>query len=406
MIMKKGFLGICFFLFVALYGNATVVQAEQAADMKAAKAAVVRAYQNYQTQVDLSGYHINNRRDGKALENMLTKVVHQTAGLFYAGTQYSKYVDTRSNRVVKLELGYLKTFQTKAGAVDAAKIRKVKAQINQKINQAYRLVKPGMTQVEKAMILHDYLVKNTQYLEKKGKDYRLSEWGALVKGKANCQGYTLAYGLLMQRAGIPVRYVSSTQMQHIWNMIQIDGKWYHVDVTWDDPIDTMQGKDQFGLVMHDRFLCSTAKMKTSGYYGFSGKLAKSKKYDNSFWKNVHSGIVYRKGQWLYQTDYQIMQRKHLTSGKAKALYSAGGGYFIPLNQNKYYFINYNSIYLYDRKRNQVARVLSGDDYHEGRYLMSQLKYKAGKLSYRIIRSGRVATVTRRVKKNGFLAHTN
>lgn len=400
--MKKGFLSICFLIFVALCGNTAVVHAEQKADMDGAKAAVTRAYQNYQTQVDVSAYHIDNLRDSKALENMLTKVVHQTAGIFYAGTEYSKYVDTESNRVVKLQLGYLKNFKTKSGAVDTAKIREVKAQINQKINQAYQEVKPGMTQVEKALVLHDYLVRNTQYLEKQGKGYRLSEWGALVKGKANCQGYTLAYGLLLQRAGIPFRYVRSTQMKHIWNMIQIDGKWYHVDVTWDDPVDTIKGKDQLGLVMHDRFLCSTAKMKASGYYGFSGKAAKSKKYDNSFWRNVHSGIVYRKGWWLYQTGYQISQRKHLISGKEKALYAAGGGYFIPLNRNKYYFINYNSIYLYDRKKNKVSRVLSGDDYHEGSYQMSQLKYKAGKLSYRIIRGSQVTTVTRRVKKSGFL----
>ena len=141
--MKKGifgFLSMCLCILFALCGNVTTVQAEQAADMSGAKAAVIRAYQNYQPQVNLSAYHINNGRDDKALENMMLKVIHQTAGIFYAGTEYSKYFNTKSGRVVKLELGYLKAFQTKSGAVDVAKIRQVKAQINQKVNQAYRHV--------------------------------------------------------------------------------------------------------------------------------------------------------------------------------------------------------------------------------------------------------------------------
>lgn len=400
--MKKGFAGIlsiCFCVFLACCSNAV---SAQAADMKGAKAAVIRAYQNYQTQVNLSSYHIDNMQDSKALENMLTKVVHQTPGLFYAGTKYSKYVDTGTNRIVKLKIGYLKAFRTASGKVDVAKIQKTQAEIRQKVNLALQSVKPGMSKLEKALVLHDYLAQNTQYLEKKNKEYRFSEWGALVKGRANCQGYAMAYGLLMQKVGIPVRYVSSTQMQHIWNMIKIDGKWYHVDVTWDDPVDTSYRKDQLGLVLHDRFLCSTARMNETGYYGFSGKLAKSKKYDNCFWRNVTSGIVYRKGKWLYQTNSQIVERKSLTGGKVKKLYAAGGNFFIPKNRDIYYFINFNRIYMYNRKRNRIALVLNGDDYHQGSYLINQLRYQSGKLSYRVIRDNKIATVTRKVKKNGLL----
>jgi len=62
-------------------------------------------------------------------------------------------------------------------------------------------------------------------------------YGALANGKAVCQGYSLAYKLLLRRAGVPVVYVGSDSMQHAWNMVQMENNgWYHVDVTWDDPI--------------------------------------------------------------------------------------------------------------------------------------------------------------------------
>ena len=49
-------------------------------------------------------------------------------------------------------------------------------------------------------------------------------------------------------------------MNHIWNLIKIDGKWYHVDVTWDDPI-----MDKPGRVKHDNFLRSDDGIKDTDH---------------------------------------------------------------------------------------------------------------------------------------------
>ncbi len=72
-------------------------------------------------------------------------------------------------------------------------------------------------------------------------------YGALVTdsaGNANsavCDGYTLAYEYLLQRVNIPCVMVaghagdsSETAGTHSWNLVQLDGEWYEVDVTWDD----------------------------------------------------------------------------------------------------------------------------------------------------------------------------
>lgn len=62
-------------------------------------------------------------------------------------------------------------------------------------------------------------------------------YGALVEGYAVCGGYSNAYKILGLMAGLDVRYVpgyTSARENHAWNLVKIDGKFYHTDVTWND----------------------------------------------------------------------------------------------------------------------------------------------------------------------------
>ncbi len=403
----RGFIMVLLAVFAVLTGIQTGSESAQAAgqnaDLAGAKSAIIQAYKRYQTQVDVSRYQLYNNRDDAAVSQIMTEVVNQTPGLFYTGMQFSKYVVVGTNQIKAIKLEYANSFCNADGSVNISKIRKVQSQIRSQVKKAMKGIKSSMSPLEKALVLHDYLIKNTQYLEDESKEYRYSEWGVFLKGKANCQGYSLAYGILMQEAGIPVRYVVSEEMLHMWNQIKIGGKWYHVDVTWDDPLDTRLKKDQYGLVLHDRFLCSTQKMTEKGYYGFQAKSAKSTKYDNKFWTEINSEIFYRKGKWLYQTDQRIEQRTSLVKGKAKTLYWAGGVYFTSLDKNRYYFINYNRIYLYYRKTQKMYLVLDGSKRYKGKTTINQLKYDSGKLTYRVVKDDRVKTVSKRINKKGLLA---
>lgn len=93
-------------------------------------------------------------------------------------------------------------------------------------------IKPGMTDRQKALAIHDWLTHNAYYdnsLQNHGPD------GVLLKGTGVCESYARAYQMFMSELGIPNVYISSDRMNHAWNMIYVDGGWYHVDVTWDDP---------------------------------------------------------------------------------------------------------------------------------------------------------------------------
>lgn len=76
-------------------------------------------------------------------------------------------------------------------------------------------------------------------------------YGALVLKKAVCAGYASAFLYLMQQLGIECMYVRgncSGEGRHGWNIVKLEGDYYHVDVTWGDNSNTdpSKGSEGFG----------------------------------------------------------------------------------------------------------------------------------------------------------------
>ena len=143
----------------------------------------------------------------------------------------------------------------------------------------------GMTDLEKVTAAHDWIATHCYYDPFVGnnmKDYTTaggqvytedgsvySSYSVFVNGKAVCQGYSLAFKVLMDRAGIGCCYVCN--YGHAWNMVELDGNWYHVDCTWDDPIVTGVG-DYAGRVRKTWFLRGDAEMAAdAGHAGWTSE---------------------------------------------------------------------------------------------------------------------------------------
>lgn len=106
----------------------------------------------------------------------------------------------------------------------------------------------SMSPYEKERAVHDRLVETIDYdalaLARDSSDAAPPEsstpYGALVLGQAICYGYSGSFQLLMDMLGIECITVDGTinddNDPHSWNMVNLDGSWYIVDVTWDDPI--------------------------------------------------------------------------------------------------------------------------------------------------------------------------
>lgn len=94
----------------------------------------------------------------------------------------------------------------------------------------------------KAVFVHDYIVNNTTYdtagAETDTNGLWGTSYGCLVQGKAICQGYSEAFQYIMQCLGIEcgVCRGNSTRGRHAWNYVKLNGKYYWIDVTWDDPV--------------------------------------------------------------------------------------------------------------------------------------------------------------------------
>ncbi len=111
------------------------------------------------------------------------------------------------------------------------------------------IIQPGMNDFEKELAIHDYIVNNCRYdIEnlKEGtsppEDY--TAYGVLVNGMAVCEGYAKAMKLMLDRVNIPSLVVAgySKGERHAWNIVCLDGEYYHVDATWNDPV--MAGGEQ------------------------------------------------------------------------------------------------------------------------------------------------------------------
>ena len=130
------------------------------------------------------------------------------------------------------------------------------------------IIKPNMSDREKVKAVHDYIVLNCAYGESiidQIQGHSGTAYGPLVSNLAVCGGYTHAFNLLMDIVGIESMYVSGNvpdpvigTASHAWNLVKLDGKWYHIDCTWDDP--DVDGK-MTNVIKYDYFLITDAQIK-------------------------------------------------------------------------------------------------------------------------------------------------
>ncbi len=154
--------------------------------------------------------------------------------------------------------------------------------------------------MEKALYINDYLARNCEYDEKLTK---YTAYEALVNRTAVCQGYALAFMDLAHELGLSCEMVTSSSLNHAWDMVKIGDSYYHVDVTWNDPVE-----DRLGRARHWYFMKSSKFFKSEdGKHlksddwvmtgGIADKDASKETYDSYFWNASDAGFDYLGGYW-------------------------------------------------------------------------------------------------------------
>lgn len=267
---------VVFFLWNQLSGKTT--EEKQTAETPAglsveegAEAAIVNGFLERTTQIDVSDYNIESSRlqelaleiadfHGENPYNIVTLVCKQTVG------QQALFL-----QVVYQDQGNISVKGANAEIQALAK------------DVVEEVVTSDMSEYETAKVLHDWLILNCEYdmrYYEGGMPYEsYTAYGPLKNRIAVCAGYAEAYKALLEAAGMEAEYVSGYAGggRHGWNIIKVDGAWYHVDTTWDDPI-----PDKEGYIRYNYFLKSDSYMRSNRHSDWSAShVCTSTKYDGA-----------------------------------------------------------------------------------------------------------------------------
>ena len=131
--------------------------------------------------------------------------------------------------------------------------------LNNKIDEIInKEIKQNMNDRQKITAIHNYIINNGRYAtdkirEKNPNNSYNKANDILMNGYGLCSSYADAMAIFLYKLGIENYKIASDV--HIWNLVYINNKWLHLDLTWDDPI-TTSGKDKleniFLLINNDR----------------------------------------------------------------------------------------------------------------------------------------------------------
>ncbi len=161
---------------------------------------------------------------GEDYSRIYLMITQQEPELFFLSPQY-RY----AKRMTEAELKY--EYHDNEVQLREADLLAVTAELLPAAVYAY-------SDYEKALYVHDALVKRCSYDDEAAGD-STTVYGCLVKQSACCEGYAKAFVYLSRKLGLQAVVVTGQTADgtlHAWNMVELDGVWYQVDVTWDDPV--------------------------------------------------------------------------------------------------------------------------------------------------------------------------
>lgn len=219
--------------------------------------------------------------------------------VFYVSTGYQIGTLKGSDRVEQVRLSYL---------YDKAEIPAMIETYESRVDEIVQGVPAGADEFATVLYLHDYIVKNFSY------DYRnvasseriRDAYRFLDEGVGVCQAYMLTMIALCNEVGIECLPVTSEEMNHAWNLVSVDGAWYHVDITWDDA-----GGESTAVypsyISYDYFLLSGEALWASGreVKWDATRVAEDTRFDEALWRDASTPMIARDG-FYYCTYYDEM----------------------------------------------------------------------------------------------------
>ncbi len=273
--------------------------------------AIVNAIWNMKESVDLSKYNLKYTLTSQGYVNcpVLTDIMRK---IYYNYPEINYYVQTNNyymnydgKKITKLTLYYT---MTKNQMLEKREF------ISDIATHVYYQIDEDWTDTQKTLFIHDWLCANYCY------DTRLytadgTENHGMIDmfedGTGVCQAYAYAMTFLLRQCGIKSYMAISDEDNHGWNVVQIDGKWYHVDATHDDPVFNKYSKyDSFGRVLHNKFLLSDSEIDDGHHdnwyipFSIEETIYCYKYYGADIYKQAVTSMVPMDDGYWYYLDYE------------------------------------------------------------------------------------------------------
>ena len=260
------------------------------------KASLIAAFDSFSTECNVSQYEISKDEFEAVFTPILVEVLNTNPRFFYVDTDegYGYSYNTSTGYVTKVSV----SFEYDQNTINTM-LSEYKAAVDKVVDGAVST----WSDMEKALYINDYLTRNCEYEVTISKENIYDAYGVFVNREAVCQGYALAYLALAEELGLECELVTSKSLNHAWNLISVNGNYYNVDATWNDPI-----ADLLGRARHLYFMKSTEEYKTQELDHFKeadwvvtgGRTdtdAFDTNYDTYFWNDVDCGFEYLDGYW-------------------------------------------------------------------------------------------------------------
>jgi len=174
-----------------------------------------------------------------------------------------------NNAIITYTFNYKENYLLNKAAKDSKYLSKLTkdqlALFNQIKEISNSIIKPGMSDFEKEKAIHDYIVLNSAYSTSiTDSSYTIRN---LIKNKTGvCEAYAYAFQLFCTFSGIECEIITGTlnKENHGWNLVKLDGEYYHVDVTSDDPVPNKEGQ-----VLYPYFNLTDAEMSKTHKWNVS-----------------------------------------------------------------------------------------------------------------------------------------
>lgn len=169
------------------------------------------------------------------------------------------------------------------------------------------LVDESMDEFTKAVVLHDAMVLDAEYVITKryedGEEVFSNNYHQMMEKWGRCETYTEVYAYLLAQVGIHSEIVNSAEMNHEWLKARLNGIYYHIDLTFDDPI-----PDRLGRVSHKYFLYSDEAFDTEdeansrrAHVDYETQTDTDNRYDNAQFHRYNTRLCWLDGK-LYAID--------------------------------------------------------------------------------------------------------